>query len=142
MEQLSKLKQQDEEDKQLILQLTSEWEGFIAGKKEFNRLYQHYTAIRKVSMLANVEIAELMDYKGYKKFMTDFKIVTGILTSEESIKLFNLINNGKVKEGHINLEMFKNIPVIISVTYPERITELMRKIEGDDEYRSKLEKLR
>lgn len=41
--------------------------------------------------------------------MTQFRLVPALLTPEESNKLFNILNAGKVKEGHINLTMFKSL---------------------------------
>lgn len=83
-----------------------------------------------------------MDYKGYNTFMTDFKLVTGLITPEESMKLFNNMNAGKVKEGHINFDMFKSIPAQLAVMYPERINEVINQTKEDPEQRVRFEKLK
>lgn len=65
--------------------------------------------------------------------MTDFKLVTGLITPEESVKMFNYMNASKVKEGHINFDMFKSIPAVLAVFYPERLNEVIKQTKEDPE---------
>lgn len=74
--------------------------------------------------------------------MTDFKLVTGLITPEESVKMFNYMNASKVKEGHINFDMFKSIPAVLAVLYPERLNEVIKQTKEDPEQRPNFDKLK
>lgn len=74
--------------------------------------------------------------------MTDFKLVTGLITPEESVKMFNYMNASKVKEGHINFDMFKSIPAVLAVLYPERLNEVIKQTKEDPEQRANFDKLK
>jgi len=43
------------------------------------------------------------------------------------------MNGGKVKEGHINFDMFKSIPAVLAVLYPERLNEIIKQTKEDPE---------
>ena len=43
------------------------------------------------------------------------------------------MNGGKVKEGHNNFEMFKSIPAVLAILYPERLNEIIKQTKEDPE---------
>jgi hypothetical protein len=47
--------------------------------------------------------------------MTEFKFMPTLVSADEMLKMFNCLNNNKVKEGHIDAQKNKKIPVVISV---------------------------
>jgi len=96
------------------------------------KLYKHYSIMQAKQELKDLKFNDLMEYKGYTVFMSDFKLMPTFVTADESLKIFNYLNASKVKEGHINIEMFNIIPIVLSVFYPERIKAFMD-LTADDE---------
>lgn len=39
--------------------------------------------------LKDVQLHDLMEYKGYTVFMSDFKLMPTLVTADESLKIFN-----------------------------------------------------
>lgn len=92
--------------------------------------------------LKDLTLNGLMEYKGQTVFMADFKLMPTLVTAEENMQIFNYLNASKVKEGHINMEMFNMIPVVLSVFYPDRIKAFMDLTADDEDQRQKIDKLR
>lgn len=47
----------------------------------------------KQANLKDVTLHNLMEYKGFNVFMNEFKLMPTIVSAEEMLQIFNLLNN-------------------------------------------------